>query len=207
LKKFVLTIALAKQDYEFIKKINLVTSIAQLKRILLSNQACNQFYFNQMKSYCEEADSLDEFEKILVYMNLLISEQNQDFIDFKSDLYWWVINQINNELKYQHYAILRHLKKFNRKQREELIENIWKLIGKTYYAYHSNCVEIYLTEKDYESVYKHLPYIKVSDNIDKYKINLKEYDSKLYKNYFREENHNFFNKISSVVQKIMLTCF
>lgn len=207
IKRFALTIALKKNDYYFIKKINVATSAFQIKRLLFDNQDIATYFLQQCIQYFKNVESIDEAEKILIFMNQLIPNACLGFDTFKTDLYWWVMNQIDTEFRYEHYAIIRHLKKMNKKQRKVLLEGIWQLLGKDSLRYHECCMDIYLVEEDFENAYHHLPFIKVDEKINPYKRDLLEYDTQQYKKHFPTNQNNLSNRIKSFVEKIMVTCF
>jgi len=206
IKKFALAIALKRGDYYVIKKVNMAVSLEQIKRLLVKDIELTDYFLKQSISCLENAETFEEFETIIVYMNILLPNNNNRFIEFKSNLYWWIINQIDGVFRYEHYAIIRHLKKLSRSKRKELIESIWQLLDKQNEQYHKCCLEIYLVEEDYENAYQHIPYIQIDKTLEHYKPLLMEYDSKEYKKHFHVKQNSFYSKLSSFVEKVILTC-
>jgi hypothetical protein len=121
----------------------------------------------------------------LVMMNLLINQHFKPLVEYKYNLFYYILDHSDFNIKI--YCLVRHLLTFKMNQLNQVI------LGMTHYKMmsdeqmHYQASLILLLEKQYKQAYFHLPFVTLDESFRRFEKSLYNYSPYRYEMLYHKD--------------------
>lgn len=180
-------IATYYQDKAMMLAIGYSASLEELQYKIRSNYHFSAKVFYYCAKTIDHADDLIQVEEILVFMNLVLGNTNKQYELYKDRLYHKIMKNIVDYLTSDEYLVLRHLRRFTKKNRRQYLNAISCKLRGMMTIQQQFFLEIYLIEEDYLMAWELISKGVHTPLLAYYSFELYENNPKYYQKYILKQ--------------------
>lgn len=172
-KGYVLNMDFGEVSQEIWDIVNTSIDAYILRKKIMQRKDIALILFHKIKKAIDNADSYEEIEEHLVYMNILLDNRFLPVTRYQYNLFWLIVSQ--QALTPETYCLLRHLIKYSEKQLPTFIDYLHQKLEMSVKTYHQVATAIFCIEQCYRQAYRHLSYIGWDDSLLEYQKGLENH--------------------------------